>query len=93
MDIHHANDTSRGESPSLTDQTPGLDKLAPIRDAAMRQVTWVRENRAMVLSIFGGLAAIGLGAWLVLRSRRPSKMELLRSRGEELVDWLRDKLP
>ncbi len=91
MDIH-MNDTSRTMSPSLTEQTPGLDRNAQLRDMAMREMTWMRENRAMLLGIVGGLAAIGLGTWLVLRSRRPTRLEMLRSRGEDLLDWLRERL-
>ena len=80
----------RHMSPSLTAQTPGLDATAEVRDIAMRQVTWVRENRALFLGVVGGLAAIGLGTWLVLRARRPSRMDLLRSKGEDVLDWLRE---
>lgn len=54
-------------SPSLTEQTPGLDKLQGLRDVAMRPVAYVRERPVMALSVLGGLVALGLGAWLAYR--------------------------
>jgi hypothetical protein len=91
MDIN-VNETSRGMSPSLKNQTPGMDATRSARDEAMRQVAWLRENRAIVGGIVGGLVAIGLGTWLVLRARRPTRMEMLRDRGQDILDWLRGKL-
>jgi hypothetical protein len=90
METNTNKEQVRYMSPSLTAQTPGLDATAEARDFAMRQVTWVRENRALLFSVVGGLAAIGLGAYLVLRSRRPTRMELLRGKGEDILDWLRE---
>src|SRR5215470_10207190 len=94
MDIQTSE--HRSMSPSLSSQTPGMDATAPVRDMAMRKVAWMRENRALVVGIVGGLAAIGLGTWLMVRARRPTRMELLRARGEDALDWLRalpSKLP
>ncbi len=95
MDIH-TNEQARSMSPSLSAQTPGLDATAPVRDVAMRQWAWVRENRALCIGLVGGLAAIGIGTWMIVRGRRPSRMDLLRARGEDALDWLREmssKLP
>jgi hypothetical protein len=89
----HVNETSRTMSPSLTEQTPGLDKTAPLRDRAMREVAWMRENRAVLSGIVGGLVAIGLGTWLVLRARRPTRMDILRARGLDAYGWVRDRIP
>ncbi len=91
MDIN-VNETSRGMSPSLKNQTPGMDVTRAARDEAMRKMAWVRENRNLVGGIVGGLVAIGLGTWLILRARRPTRMEMLKSRGMDVLDWMRGKL-
>src|SRR5262249_33921558 len=88
----HVNEPSRTMSPSLTEQTPGLDRTASLRDAAMRELTRLREHRALLGGIVGGLMAISLGTWLVLRARRPTRLELLRARGEDIYGWLRDRI-
>jgi hypothetical protein len=80
-----------GMSPSLSDQTPGLDPTSRARSLALRPVSWARERPAIALSILGGLCAIGLGTWLMLRTRRTSRLEDLRGRAEEMVGWLRAK--
>ncbi len=84
--------TTRGMSPSLTDQTPGLDAERGVRDFAMRRWSWVKENQAIALGILGGLCAIGLGTWLIVRSREPTRLEMLRDKGSDLADWIRAKL-
>ncbi len=89
MDIH-TNEQARSMSPSLSAQTPGLDATSQARDMAMRKVAWMRENRALLVGVVGGLAAISVGTWLIVRARRPTRMELLRARGEDVLDWLRD---
>lgn len=91
MDIN-VNETSRGMSPSLKNQTPGMDATRAARDEAMRKMAWLRENRNVVGGIVGGLVAIGLGTWLVLRARRPTRMEMLKNRGMDVLDWLRSRL-
>jgi hypothetical protein len=91
--------TGRGMSPSLSEQTPGLDATSRARNLAMRPVSWARERPAIAFSILGGLAVIGIGTFLAMRSRRPSRLEmlrdqgiLLRDKGADLYDWLRSKL-
>lgn len=84
--------TARGMSPSLAQQTPGLDTARPIRDLVIRETSWFRENKGLALSVLGGIAAMGLGTWLVLRRREPTRMELAREKGAELFEWLRAKL-
>jgi hypothetical protein len=82
----------QGPSPSLSEQTPGLDRTARARDLAMRPISWARERPAMLVSLVGGLMVIGIGTWLAVRSRRPSRLEMLRDRGVDLYDWLRSKM-
>jgi hypothetical protein len=89
----------RGMSPSLSEQTPGLDRTSRVRGLAMRPVSYARERPAVVLSIVGGLVVLGIGTWLAVRSRRPSRLEmlrdqglLLRDKGIDLIDWLRSRL-
>jgi hypothetical protein len=93
----------RGMSPSLSEQTPGLDKTSRVRSLAMRPVSYARERPAVVASIVGGLVVLGIGTWLAMRSRRPTRWQLLRDygidlgttardRGVDLFDWLRSKL-
>lgn len=93
----------RGMSPSLSEQTPGLDSTSKVRGLAMRPVAYARERPAVVASILGGLVVIGIGTWLAMRARRPTRWELLRDygldlgssardRGIDLYDWLRSKL-
>ena len=88
-----------GMSPSLTEQTPGLDRTSRARNLAMRPVSYARERPAVVLSILGGLVVLGLGTWLAVRSRRPTRLELLRDKGIflrdkgiDLYDWLRSQM-
>ncbi len=85
-----------GMSPSLEEQTPGLDALSRVRDLAMRPVSWMRERPALGASIIGGLALIGIGSFLAFRSRRQSRWEMfadeLQGRAEELYGWLRSKI-
>jgi hypothetical protein len=90
---------ARGMSPPLSEQTPGLDRTRRVRNVAMRPVSYARERPAVVMSIVGGLVVLGIGTWLAMRSRRPSRMELLRDKGvylrdkgSELIDWLRSQL-
>ena len=84
-----------GMSPSLSDQTPGLDRMARVRDAAMRPVGWARERPAITASVLGGIVLIGIGTYLALRSRR-SRWEMmsdeLQCRAEELYGWVKSKL-
>lgn len=88
--------TGGGMSPSLREQTPGLDTLSRVRDYAMRPVSWARERPALSASIIGGLALIGIGTFLALRSRRQSRWEMfsdeLQSRAGDLYGWLRHKI-
>ncbi len=84
--------TTRGMSPSLTNQTPGLDAGREARDFALRQWSWLKENQGLTLGILGGLCAIGIGTWLLVRSRQPTRLEMLRDKGSDLVDWIRAKL-
>ena len=89
----------RGMSPSLTEQTPGLDATSRVRSYAMRPVSYARERPAVVLSIVGGLVVLGIGTWLAMRTRRPTRLEMLRDhgvalrdKGVDLYDWLRSQL-
>jgi len=97
MPMDYTSDLNqRGMSPSLSNQTPGLDPEREVRDIAMRQWTWAKENPGIALGILGGLFAIGLGSWLILRSRRPTRYEMFRDlmadKGSDLRDWFRSKL-
>jgi hypothetical protein len=88
--------TGGGMSPSLTDQTPGLDRASRARNLAMRPVSFVREQPALAASVIGGLIVIGLGTWLALRSRRTSRLERIaddiRCYADEAYGWLRSKV-
>jgi hypothetical protein len=90
MPIEYNETTTRGMSPPLSAQTPGLDSTRDLRDMAMRKISWLRENKGYVIGICGGLALVGLGSWLVFR-HKPTRMELMRDKGEELLDWMRSK--
>jgi hypothetical protein len=88
----------RGMSASLTDQTPGLDPQARLRNMAMRPVSYARERPAIVLSIVGGMIVLGIGTWLALRSRRPTRWDLVKGYGRmakdhgvDALDWVRSK--
>ena len=85
-----------GMSPSLSEQTPGLDRTARVRNLAMRPVSWVREQPALAASILGGLAVIGLGTWLAFRSRRMSRFEQftagVKCGATDAYDWLRSRI-
>jgi hypothetical protein len=89
---NEVNTRTKGMSPSLTNQTPGMDAEREVRDIAMRQLSWLRENRGFALGLLGGICAIGLGAWLIVRARRPSRMDMLRAKGSDLADWFRSKM-
>jgi hypothetical protein len=92
MDYTSDTNTPRGMSPSLAEQTPGMDATREVRDVAMRQWAWARENKGIALGLIGGLAAIGIGTWLIVRSRRPTRLEMLRDRGSDIADWIRSKI-
>jgi hypothetical protein len=92
----------RGISPSLSEQTPGMDRASRARNMAMRPVSYARERPAIALSILGGLVVLGLGTWLALRSRKPTRWEMLRDygvglgvglkhRGAGAYDWMRSR--
>jgi hypothetical protein len=81
-----------GMSPSLEEQTPGLEPTSRVRNLAMRPVAWVRERPDIAIAIFGGLAAVGLGTWLALRNRRVSRIDQIKSRAEDMVGWLRSRV-
>lgn len=96
---NHTAASGRGMSPSLTEQTPGLDSTSRVRNLAMRPVSYARERPAVVLSIVGGLVVLGIGTWLAMRSRKPTRLQMLRDKGiflrdkgVDLVDWLRSQL-
>jgi hypothetical protein len=98
-DLGNLGGERRGMSPSLTEQTPGLDATSKVRTYAMRPVSYARERPAVVASILGGLVVLGIGTWLAMRSRRPTRLEMLRDhglalrdRGVDLYDWLRSQL-
>jgi hypothetical protein len=82
----------RGMSPSLTDQTPGLDKTSRLRGAVMRPVSYARERPAIVLSIVGGLVVLGIGTWLALRTRRPTRWQMMKDYGTDAYEWVRSKI-
>jgi hypothetical protein len=84
--------TQGGMSPSLSDQTPGLDTSSRARNLAMRPVSWARERPEMAISIIGGLIVIGIGTWLAVRSRRVSRLEAIKCKAEDLYGWLRSKI-
>ncbi len=92
MDYTSDIKTQRGMSPSLGEQTPGMDATREVRDIAMRQWAWARENKGITISLMGGLVAIGFGTWLILRARRPTRLEMLRDKGSDLADWIRSKI-
>ena len=86
----------RGMSPSLSEQTPGMDKTSRIRNMAMRPVSYVRERPGISLSILGGLIVLGIGTYLALRPRRRTRWEMMmdyaRGYGTDAYDWMRSKL-
>ncbi len=93
------NDLRHGMSPSLTEQTPGLDRTSRVRNLAMRPVSYARERPAVAVSIIGGLIVLGIGTWLALRQRRPTRWQMMRDygvavkdRGVDAYDWLRSKI-
>jgi hypothetical protein len=90
MPIEYNETTGRGMSPPLSAQTPGLDETRQLRDMAMRQITRIRENKAYAIGMAGGLVVVALGAWLMFR-HRPTRLERMRDRGGDLVDWMRSK--
>jgi len=91
-----ASYAGHGMSPSLSEQTPGLDRVSRVRNLAMRPVSWAREKPALAASIIGGLAVIGLGTWLALRTRSVSRYErlnrLLRRRAGRAYGWVRQQV-
>jgi hypothetical protein len=86
----------QGMSPSLSEQTPGLDRTRRVRDLAMRPVSWAREQPALAASILGGLALIGLGTLLAFTLRRPSRYQrlnrLVRRRAGDAYGWMRARV-
>ena len=67
---------ARGMSPPLSEQTPGLDKTSRLRNMAMRPVSYARERPGVTLSILGGIIVLGIGTYLALRPRRPTRWEM-----------------
>jgi hypothetical protein len=88
----NARMTGGGMSPPLADQTPGLDTTARVRNLAMRPVSWARERPDIAFSILGGIAVIGIGTWLAMRSRKMSRLEQIQCKAEEMYGWLRSKV-
>jgi hypothetical protein len=80
------------ETASLPSQTPGLDKTRKVRDLAVRGASWARERPAAVIGVLGGLLVAGLGLFLALRARRPTRIERFRDGASDLWDRLRAKL-
>jgi hypothetical protein len=61
--------SSTNGTPSLSGQTPGLDRGRRARDLAIRAGTAVRARPRTFMGILGGLVLIGVGAFLALRRR------------------------
>jgi hypothetical protein len=51
-----------GGTPSLEAQTPGLDPERPVRDAALRLLSWARERPGVALLVGGALLALLVAA-------------------------------
>jgi hypothetical protein len=56
-------------TPSLSEQTPGLDRGRSVRTLALRAKAAARARPRAMLGILGGLLLIGVGAFLALRRR------------------------
>jgi hypothetical protein len=96
-DLHSSYDanvraTAGGMAPPLSEQTPGLDVTSRVRTLAMRPVSWARERPDIAVSILGGLAVLGIGTWLAMRSRRMSRLDEIKCKAEEMYGWLRSKI-
>lgn len=87
----------RGMSPSLSEQTPGLENesklnLDKVKDYAQRPYFWLRNRPTIALSILGGLVVVGVGTFFAIRAgRRQTRWEMLRDRTGDLYEWMRSK--